>query len=391
LIKIERKFKYYSKANGRSGMKVIAALDSFKGSLTSMQACKTAEKAVKSVFSDAQVINVPIADGGEGTAEAYYHALGGKVEQVTVTSPDFRRITAAYTILPDNTAVIEMAQASGLTLVKERNAGEATTFGTGELILDAVKKGCRRFIIGLGGSATNDGGVGALSALGVRFLDKNDNTIRPNGNGLSELYKIKTDSMNAVLDECFFTIACDVENTLCGREGATYVYGGQKGVCGEDFERLDNNLRHYAECIKACTGRDVLQMKGGGAAGGMCAGLSGFLNVKIESGIKLLLNTIGFDRIIQNADYIISGEGKADKQTANGKVICGIGEYAVQYNIPLIITAGQLEDGYEAVFCKGVTAAFSTTHYAKPFEASRAEKDLFDTIRNIFALIKAVK
>lgn len=372
-------------------MKVIAAFDSFKGSLTSVQACRTAEQAIKTVCPDAQVIKVPIADGGEGTADAYYQALGGGIERTVVTSPEFEKITASYTILPDNTAVIEMAQASGLTLVKEKNAGEATSFGTGELILDAVKKGCRSFIIGLGGSATNDGGVGALSALGVRFLNKNGNPIRPNGNGLFELYKIDTGSMNPVLSECFFTIACDVENTLCGREGATYVYGGQKGVCGEDFERLDNNLRHYAECIKACTGRDVLNIKGGGAAGGMCAGLSGFLNVKIESGIKLLLKTIEFDKLLTDTDYIISGEGKADRQTANGKVICGIGEYAERHKIPLIIAAGQLEDGYEAVFDRGVTAAFSTTHYAKPFEASRAEKDLFDTVRNIFALITSVK
>ncbi len=372
-------------------MKVIAAYDSFKGSLTSVQACRTAEKAIKTVFPEAQVVAVPIADGGEGTAEAYYLAIGGRLERVTVTSPEFEHITAAYTILPDNTAVIEMAQASGLTLVKEKNAGEATTFGTGELILDAIKKGCRRFIIGLGGSATNDGGVGALSALGVRFLKMDGNLIMPNGNGLSELYRIDTESMNPILNECFFTIACDVENQLCGTEGATYVYGGQKGVSGADFERLDNNLRRYAECIKACTGRDVLNIKGGGAAGGMCAGLSGFLKVKIESGIKLLLKTIQFDRILQDADYIISGEGKADKQTANGKVICGIGEYAERYKIPLIITAGQLEDGYEAVFDWGVTAAFPTTHCAKPFEASRAEQDLFDTVRNIFALIKSVK
>lgn len=372
-------------------MKVVAAFDSFKGSLTSIQACRTAEKAVKTVFPDAEVVIVPIADGGEGTAEAYYSALGGRMIRATVTSPEFERIEAAYVILPDHTAVIEMAQASGLTLVKEKNAGEATTFGTGELILDAIEKGCRRFIIGLGGSATNDGGVGALAALGVRFLDKEGKPIKPNGNGLYALYKIETDSMNPLLNECTFTIACDVENTLCGREGATYVYGGQKGVSGEDFERLDNNLRHYAECIQNCTGRDVLHIKGGGAAGGMCAGLAGFLNFKIESGIKLLLKTIQFDKIIQSADFIISGEGKADKQTANGKVICGIGEYAVQRKIPLIMVAGQLEDGYEAVFERGVAAAFSATHYASPFEASRAEKDLYDTVRNVFSLIKAVK
>ncbi|HOJ47584.1 MAG TPA: glycerate kinase [Bacillota bacterium] len=372
-------------------MKVVAAFDSFKGSLTSMQACRTAEKAVKAVFPDAQVVCVPIADGGEGTAEAYYAALGGRMARATVTSPDFGKVEAAYAILPDQTAVIEMAQASGLTLIKEKNAGEATTFGTGELILDAIEKGCRRFIIGLGGSATNDGGVGALAALGVRFLNKAGEPIKPNGNGLAELFKIETDSMHPALKECAFTIACDVENPLCGREGATYVYGGQKGVTGADFERLDGNLRRFAECIRACTGSDVLNLKGGGAAGGMCAGLAGFLNVKIESGIKLLLKTIQFDRIIQNADYIISGEGKADKQTANGKVICGIGETAGQYGIPLILIAGQLEDGYEAVFEKGVSAAFSAVHYAAPFDPSRAERDLYDTVRNIFTLIKTVK
>ena len=374
-------------------MKVVIAIDSFKGSLTSIQACNAAKEAVKTVFSDAEIITVPIADGGEGTAIAYFIALGGRIEKVMVTSPEFKQIEASYTILPDNTAVIEMAEASGLTLVKgEKNAGEATSYGTGELINFALNKGCRNFIIGLGGSATNDGGVGALSALGVRFLDKDGKTIKPNGNAIEKLYSIDTGKMLPLLSKCKFTIACDVENTLCGRKGATYIYGEQKGVSGNDYERLDNNLLRFATIVKNTTNKDILNIKGGGAAGGMCAGLMSFLNATTESGIKLLLDRINFEELISDCDFIISGEGKVDSQTAYGKVISGIGEYAKKAGKPFIVVAGQLADGYEAVFEKGVTSAFCITHYAMPFEniKHRAEKDLFDTVKNIGYLIKTI-
>ncbi|PKM61736.1 MAG: glycerate kinase [Firmicutes bacterium HGW-Firmicutes-21] len=374
-------------------MKFIIAIDSYKGSLTSIQACGAAKQAILSVFRDAEIITVPIADGGEGTATAFYHAFGGRMEKVTVTSPDFTNISASYAILPDNTAVIEMAEASGLTLVRgEKNAGEATSLGTGELIRDALGKGCRSFIIGLGGSATNDGGAGALAALGVKFLDKQGNPIKPNGNGLCKLYTIDTDGLVPELAESVFTIACDVENTLCGENGASHIYGEQKGASGNDIIRLDDNLYHYAKSVEKTTGRDILGIKGGGAAGGMCAGLMGFLNAETQSGIKLLLERIKFKELITDADYIFSGEGKADAQTANGKVIIGIADYTKQAGKPLIVVAGQLADGYECIFEKGVTAAFSTTHYAEPFEQikHRAEKDLSDTVKNICRIIRAV-
>ncbi len=375
-------------------MKFVIAIDSFKGSIGGIEASRAAEEAVKSVFSDAETIIIPVADGGEGTADAYYLAFGGRKERVTVTSPDFSEVVAEYAVLPDNTAVIEMAAASGITLVKgEKNAGEATSLGTGELIRDALKKGCRNFIIGLGGSATNDGGVGALSALGVRFLNKQASPIRPNGNGLEELFSIELNGMLPELKESSFIIACDVENTLCGKEGATLVYGAQKGADAADRVRLDNNLKHFSDIVKACSGRDILSIKGGGAAGGMCAGLMGFLNARTQSGIKLLLEKIDFDLIVRDADYVLSGEGKADSQTAYGKVISGIGEYTSKYNKPFIVVAGQLEDGYQTILDRGVSAAFCTAHYSRPFEEikHRAEKDLFDTVKNICNLIKAAK
>lgn len=371
-------------------MTVVIAIDSFKGSLTSISACETAKKAVNEVFGDAKTIVIPIADGGEGTSFAYRFALGGRIEKATVTSPNFKKVTAEYTILPDNTAVIEMAQASGLTLMKNKmNAGDTTSYGTGELIIDAIEKGSKKFIIGLGGSATNDGGVGALAALGIRFCRKDGNVITPTGNGLSELNSIDIRNMNSKLNECSFTLACDVENVICGPEGATYVYGKQKGAQKKDIITLDHNLSLYADIVEKYTGRNINNIKRGGAAGGLCAGLMGFLNAKAESGINLFLEIINFDSIVSVADFIISGEGKVDYQTAFGKVVCGIGEYAKKYNKPLFIVAGQLEDGYQAVFKKGITAAFSTLHIINSYEyiTKRADKDLFDTVKNICNIV----
>ncbi len=374
-------------------MKFVIAIDSFKSTMTSKTACETAVNAIRSVFPESEVIIVPAADGGEGTAQAFFSVLGGEVIKKTVTSPDFRPVEAEYVIIPNQTAVVEMAAASGLPLVTVKDPEKTTTYGTGELIADAVNRGCSEIILGLGGSATNDGGVGALSALGIRFLKANGSPISPTGGGLSELADIDLSEINEVAKNCRFTVACDVENTLCGEKGASAVYGPQKGATPEMIKRLDENLKHFAEIVQKKTGKDILTLKGGGAAGGFAAGFSAFFQSELKSGIKLLLETVRFDELIKNADYIFTGEGRVDSQSASGKVLSGIGAYAQQAGVPVIAVAGDISPDYQAVLSHGVTAVFSINHLAVPFETAKLSSvdNLRDTVTNISRLIKAAK
>jgi len=375
-------------------MKFVVAIDSFKSTMTSQTACETAAQGIKTVFPDSEVVIVPVADGGEGTVRAFFSVLGGEIVKKTVIGPEFRPVEAEYVllpskILPDGTAVVEMAAASGLPLVTVKDPEKTTTTGTGELIADAIARGCENIILGLGGSATNDGAVGALSALGIRFLKVDGTPIDPTGGGLSELADIDVSGMSEEIKSCRFTIACDVENTLCGPEGASAVYGPQKGAAPEAVIRLDNNLRKFADIVQKKTGKDVLDLKGGGAAGGFAAGFSAFFNAELKSGIKLLLETVHFDEIIKDADYIITGEGRVDSQSAYGKVISGIGAYAQKAGVPVIAVAGDVSPDYEPVLSQGVTAVFSINHLAVPFETAKqtSQKDLRDTVINICRLI----
>ncbi|HOP11206.1 MAG TPA: glycerate kinase [Oscillospiraceae bacterium] len=374
-------------------MKFVVAIDSFKSTMTSKTACETAASGIKTIFPDSKVVMVPAADGGEGTVRAFFAVLGGEIVKKAVTGPEFQPVEAEYVILPNGTAVVEMAAASGLPLVTVKNPEKTTTYGTGELIADAIRHGCKNIILGLGGSATNDGAVGALSALGVRFLKSDGNPIDPTGGGLAELVEIDASTINTTAKNCRFTIACDVENTLCGPEGASAVYGPQKGATPEMVRRLDGNLKKFADIIREKNEKDILTLKGGGAAGGFAAGFSAFFDAELKSGIKLLLETVHFDEIIKDADYIFTGEGRVDSQSAYGKVISGIGAYAQKAGVPVIAVAGNVSPDYEAVLRHGVTAVFSINHLAVPFETAKltSQKDLQDTVANICRLIQAAK
>ncbi len=374
-------------------IKFVVAFDSFKSTMTSKTACETAAFAIRSVFPDSEIIVVPAADGGEGTAQAFLSVLGGEIIKKTVTGPEFRPVEAEYAILPNKTAVVGMATASGLPLVTVKDPEKTTTYGTGELIADAVNRGCKEIILGLGGSATNDGGVGALSALGVKFLKADGNPINPTGGGLSELEDIDMSGISEAARNCRFTVACDVENTLCGEKGASAVYGPQKGATPEAVKRLDANLKHFAELVQKKVGKDILTLKGGGAAGGFAAGFSAFFQAELKSGIKLLLETVRFDEIIKDADFIFTGEGRVDSQSACGKVISGIGAYAQKAGVPVIAVAGDVSPDYESVLKHGVTAVFSINHLAVPFETAKlsSAENLRDTVTNICRLIKAAK
>lgn len=320
-------------------MKILLAPDSFKGSLSSIEVCKAMYEGIKEIRPNCEVIMLPIADGGEGTLEAIQFATGGTLVKAKSTNPIGEKIYSQYFISEDGkTAVIEMAKASGLYLITQdkRNPYYTTTFGVGELILDALDRGCRNFIIGIGGSATNDGGAGMLQALGFRFLDKKGNEIDRGGLALGKLAKIDTSSKDKRLNQCIFKIACDVDNTLCGPKGASYVFGPQKGATSQMVQELDSALFHYAKVIKKDLGMNVLDIKGGGAAGGIGIAFVSFLKAELVSGVDLILNSLNFSKRLQGIDLVITGEGQIDEQTAYGKVPMGVARRAKEESIPVV-------------------------------------------------------
>ena len=328
-------------------LKIVTAMDSFKGTMSSIEACERVKNGIQDVIPDAEVVCIPVADGGEGTVEAFHYVLGGELIRTTVTGPLFEPVEAEYLILPDGrTAVVEMAAASGLPLVGERkNPLKTTTKGTGELLRHAAERGCTHILLGLGGSATNDGGAGALAALGIKLLDAAGTEIEPTGGGLSALSRIDSSEMAPCMKECRLTLLCDVDNPLCGENGASAVYGPQKGADEAQVALLDRNLRQLAACIRQTTGREVETLPGGGAAGGIAAGLAGFFEVELRPGIQLLLETTGFQKLAAGADLVITGEGRIDFQSVRGKVPYGIGMAARTAGVPAIVIAGDMGSG----------------------------------------------
>lgn len=338
-------------------MKIIIAPDSFKGSLSAVEVSEAIEKGIRKCKDNLEIEKVPMADGGEGTVESLVSYTNGEIVNIKVKGPLLREVDAFYGILGDKeTAIIEMASASGLPLidVKERNPMKTTTYGTGELILEALDKGCRKFIIGLGGSATNDGGSGMVMALGAMFLDKEGNSIKLGAEGLRDLEKIDINNMDKRLKECTFTVACDVDNPLCGERGASCVFGPQKGADKDMVEKLDYYLENYAKIIKRDLGLDVVDVKGAGAAGGMGAATIAFLNGKLQKGIDIMIEMTNLKEKIKNADLVITGEGMIDYQTAYGKTPYGVAKVAKEYDIPVIGICGSIgervEELYEACF-----------------------------------------
>lgn len=337
--------------------KAVIAIDSFKGCLSSAEAGKAAAEGIRSVYPECEILCLPIADGGEGMLEVLIEATDGQRIHISAHNPLMEWHTACYGILKNGrTACIEMAGISGLPLVppEKRNPMLTTSYGTGELIRDALERGCRNFIIGIGGSATNDAGLGMLQALGFRFLDKEGKVLRTGCGGvLMEIASIDTNFVHPDLRTSHFTVACDVQNPFCGPEGAAYIFAPQKGADRIMVEALDAGMKNLAEVIFHKTGKDISNHPGAGAAGGMGGSLLAFLNAELKPGIQLMLDTLDFSNKIKGADLIITGEGKADKQTLMGKVPSGILDKARKQKIPVILIAGSVEnadDLYRAGF-----------------------------------------
>lgn len=323
--------------------RIVVAFDSFKGSLTSREAGEAFVQGFRSVV-DAQATIVGIADGGEGTAEAVAEGAGGKIVNTTATDPLGRSVEAQYAIVKGGTmAVIAMSAASGLTLVEpgRRNPAVATTYGTGELIKDALARGCRDIVVGLGGSATNDGGVGMLRALGYRFYDSEGVELCDTLDVLERVCRL-SDECVVQFGDVHIVAATDVDNPLCGPRGATYVYARQKGADDAMIERLEAAMRHYAEVVDAWCGRDASAMPGAGAAGGMGYALSALMDVELRSGIDMVLDVVDFDKTVEGADLVVTGEGRVDRQTLMGKAPAGVARRAQRYGVPCVAVGGSV-------------------------------------------------
>lgn len=323
--------------------KIVVASDSFKGSLTSLQVAQSVERAVLEVCPSCEVVKVNVADGGEGTTDALCQTLGGTRVSLTVSDPLGRPVPASYVILADNrTAVLEMSAASGLTLLapQERNPMETSTIGTGELIRDALDRGCRKFLIGIGGSATNDAGMGMLHALGYRFFDAAGAKLPPVGGSMIQVRTMDLSARHPALDEAEFIVACDVLAPLYGPKGAAYVFAPQKGADAAMVKSLDEGLRNFAELSAKVMACDCADKEGSGAAGGLGFAFMQFLQTRLVRGVDMVLDAIGFDKIITGADLVITGEGRIDSQTLTGKTPYGVAQRAVRLGIPVVAIGG---------------------------------------------------
>lgn len=371
--------------------KYVIAPDSFKGTMSSQEVCDIIERGILECDCDAQILKVPVSDGGEGFAEAYIKQCGGTRCELQVKGPLFEPVQAQWGMLADQkTAVIEMAAAAGLTLIKaeQQNPELTTTWGVGELILEAISKGAEKIILGLGGSASNDGGMGMAAALGCRFLDADGVELSPIGANLAKIARITT---APDLSKIQFEAACDVNNRLFGPEGAAYVFAGQKGADQAMQERLDEGLKNLAAKIESELGVQVGDLSGGGAAGGLGAGVVAFLGGTLKPGIELLLDTMNFNALIQDADFIITGEGRMDGQSLAGKTPVGIARRGKQFGVPVIGIAGSLSQDLNPLYAEGFTALFSTIRDVDSLEATLAHcrEDLYETVKAVVNLILA--
>lgn len=374
-------------------MKVVIAIDSFKGSLSSIEAGMAIKEGILKAC-DAEIVVKPLADGGEGTVDALFYGTDGSEVKIDVSGPLGEKVTCTYGILKGGkTAIIEMAQAAGIKLVPKHklNPLYTTTYGVGEMIKDAIDRGCRNFIIGIGGSATNDGGIGMLKALGYEFYDAEGLPVNPIGNDLSKIASLKTDNAHDKLSECSFRIACDVNSPLYGPTGAAYVFGPQKGATPQIVEALDAGLRNYSEVVKKTTGKDTSSIAGAGAAGGLGYAFITFLNAKLESGINIILDEIRLEDDIKDCDVVITGEGKLDYQTTMGKAPIGVAKLAKKHGKTVIAFAGGVtKDAYKCND-EGIDAFFSIqqlpTTVKKTMEYDVARYNLMSTAEQVFRLI----
>jgi len=343
-------------------MKIVIAPDSFKGSLSAFEAGKAIREGIFKVDPAIETVLIPMADGGEGTVQSLIDASGGIMVELMVHDPLFRRIKSFYGIMGDGkTAVIEMAASSGLPLLKpdERNPLKTSSIGTGELIIDAMNKGCNKIILGLGGSATNDGGTGMAQALGVSFRNKKGKELRMTGEALLKIHSVDISGIDQRIKNVQFTAACDVENPLCGENGASNIYGRQKGANETDIKTLDNGLAHLSQIMQNEYGFDFKDFQGAGAAGGLGYGVLCFLKARLEKGIEIVARETRLAEKMEGADLVITGEGKIDSQTAFGKTPFGVAQLAKQKNIPVAAIAGSLGEGYKTLYNKGFDEIYS--------------------------------
>lgn len=375
-------------------MKVVVAIDSLKGSLSSMEAGMAVKDGVLAAKPDAEVIVKPLADGGEGTTDALIEGMNGERIDLTVTGPMHTPVDAYYGYLKDtNTAVMEMASAAGITLVpdSEKNPLLATSYGVGEMINDAIQRGCRNFIIGIGGSVTNDGGIGMLKALGVRFLDENGEDAGDGGQALAKVACIDTSGLNPLLKECHIQVACDVNNPLCGENGSTYVYGPQKGVTEDMKKPLDEAMAHFAKVTSETLKNDYMNTPSAGAAGGLGFAFLAYTGASLTPGIELILNAVGLEEHLSFADVVVTGEGRLDFQTAMGKAPIGVAKLAKEYNAKVIAFAGSVTK--EAVACnrEGIDAFFPILRgvctLAEAMDPVNARNNMAATVEQVFRLL----
>lgn len=373
--------------------KVVVAIDSFKGSMSSMQAGNACREGIEKAIN-AKVIVKPLADGGEGTVEALVEGLGGTYQYVEVTGPMGQKVTARYGILPDQSAVMEMAEASGITLVDpdQKDPWKATSAGVGEMILHAVKKGCRKFILGIGGSATTEGGIGMLSALGYEFLDKEGQKLPAEFSSLDKVCSVKEDHVPKELQQCSFQIACDVKNPLCGPQGSVFVFGPQKGVKEEEKKKMDQSLKTYAATLEKSKGDKIHDLPGTGAAGGLgFAFLWGLWNVELRSGIEIVKEAVHLEEELKEADIVVTGEGCLDGQTAMGKAPVGVAKAAKKYGCKVIAFAGCVTEDAKKCNKEGIDAYFSIIPgictLKEAMDPKTAENNLRNTAEQVFRLL----
>lgn len=366
--------------------KILLIPDSFKGTMSSSEICSIMEQTIHHFFPNAEVVSIPVADGGEGSVDSFLAAMGGTKVNVDVKGPYFEDIQSFYGKLNKDIAVVEMAAAAGLPLVGEnKQAHQTTTYGVGQLIKHAVESGCKKIIVGLGGSATNDGGAGAAAALGVRFINAQGQPFIPVGATLGEIDSIDTTDLCLELKEAELIIMCDVDNPLCGPNGASAVFGPQKGADDSMIQMLDANLAHFADIIKRDLKKDIATLNGAGAAGGMGGGMVALLGGQLQMGIETVLDTVNFNTQLQGASLVLTGEGKIDAQSLRGKVVTGVARRAKQYDVPVVAIVGDVGDHIDKIYEEGVASVFSINCVAVPFSEAklRCKQDLAFTMNNL--------
>lgn len=374
-------------------MKIVIAPDSFKESLSAEKVCQAVAQGIQKVHPKAKIISVPMADGGEGTMSAIVKSAQGKIKKCSVSAPLGNKLTALYGVIENGqTGIIEMAEASGLTLVppQKRNPMVTNSYGTGEMVRDALSRGCKKIILTLGGVATNDAGVGMAQALGYRFIDRNGKEIPRGAKGLESLFKIDASKIHPQIRKAKFIAACDVKNPLCGAKGSAAVYGPQKGATSKMVKEIDAALRHFSKIVERDLGIKILNLKGAGAAGGAGAGAVAFLNAELKSGIEIVIDATKLEKKVRGADLVITGEGKIDGQTIFGKTVSGVAKVAKKFRIPVIAFCGKIGAGAEKVHSIGIDAIFSIANGPITYEESlkNAEKLLAQTAEEVMRLLR---